>query len=251
MDSIRNSDLGDEASFFVCYELFHLIYILSKKAHEYAEHLHIEIEKLAGKIFSDQSWFCALARQKCLWLYKTHISQRPNLKKFDTINIHYTISILKLDQKINNANYFAEWLKNPCELSHIMVLLLVDCWIKNGSITFEDVASQTLALIFESSNFDLIIELVWLVHSEMALILLQKLLAIYPVNYDIKEKNIKFMELLVTCCTHFTEVVKNENFFNAVTSSILDFSNKVFDQLKIVQEENANMLRCFDMYFFL
>jgi hypothetical protein len=195
------------------------------------EHLHIEIEKLSGRIFSEQSWFCALARQKCCWLYKSHISQRLS---YNT-NIHYTISILKLDL-YNNINYFAEWIKNPFELNHFQVLLLVDCWIKNGSSTYQDVASQILALGFESFNFDLIIELVWFVHSEIALILLEKLLLCYPVNYDIKEKNIKFMQLLITCCTHFTQVDTNE-----LTSSLLEFSNNVFDQLLIAQEGNSSI----------
>jgi hypothetical protein len=212
--------------------------------------VHIEIEKFAGKIFSDQSWFCTFARQKCLWLYKSRDIQKANMKNYDPNIILYTMSILKLDQKINNANYFAEWIRNPSDLSHIMVLLLVDYWTQSGSITFEDVANQILASSFDSTNFDIIIALVWLVNSEIALILIQKLLAIYPVNYDTKEKNEKFIGLLVTCCTHFTDVVQNEKLFNAAASLILEISDKVFDQLQIALEENSNVLKCIDMYLF-
>jgi hypothetical protein len=112
------------------------------------------------------------------------------------------------------------------------------------------VATQILVSVFESTNFDIIIALVWRVHSEIALILIQKLLAIYPVNYGTKEKNEKFIDLFVTCCTHFTDVAQNGRLFNAAASLILEISDKVFDQLKIAQEENSDVLKCIDMYLF-
>lgn len=223
-----------------------MVYLLSKKAHEYAENLHIEIEKLAGKVISDQSWFCAFARQKCLWLYKSHNIQKSKMIKSDTNNIHYTIAILRLDQKTNNPNYFPEWIKNPCELSHIKVLLLLDYWTQNGSLALEDVASHIIDFMFESSNFDRIISLVWLINSEIVSLLIQKLVTMYPVYYIERVKKARFMELLLTCCTHFTDATKSEN--SAAVSTIMEFSNRVFEQLTIALEENSNVIKCINMY---
>ena len=217
--------------------MFYQIYILSKKAHEFAENLHIEIERLAGKIFSDQSWFCSLARRKCVSLYRSS----------KNASIHYTVSLLKLDSKINNVAYFSDWLKNPSELCHINVLLLLEFWNQNETLKFKDVAAQIMTQLFDSKSFNGVIALLSSAHPEISLTLLGKLLSLYSVDSQDKHLKLKFLEVVETCCTHFTNGVKSESYFNAALSSIFNFSKIVFDQLNIAFEESHNVPRFIDM----
>lgn len=163
------------------------------------------------------------------------------------MNIYFSILILNLDENINNANYFSDWLKNPYKLSHIKVLLLVDYWTQNGILTFEYIAAEILNLVFESRSFDEILAFVCLIHSEIALIIMGKLLLLYPAGKLDREKNHKFMEILTACCTHLTESIKNEKYFSSAVSFIENFSNIIFNQLKIVLTENSNVPECIDM----
>ena len=206
--------------------MFHQLYLLYKKAHEYPEKLHIEIEKITEKIVGDDSWFSYVLHRNCPLLFKNEIIGFKN----DSADFGFNLKMLKLESKVQDLSFLETWLKLPNEICHIKFLFLLQFWLHSSSVTVEEITTKILNIAFISKGFNDVLSLLLVVSHEIAFYLLEKLILLEHANILDKEGRFRFIDLFRACATHFKDEL-NPQIYESLVIKLKEFSDRLFERL--------------------